>query len=106
VFFIWKNQPAFLRAQHKVDFSAGTTRSGNLRVESLGSEIIGLPRGADQIRQYHPSGVFSDEAAFQVEAGAMFQAIRPSIMNGGRYIAVSSAAPGWFQSAACDTLDS
>jgi hypothetical protein len=105
VYFIWKNQPAFLRKQHMATFSAGTTRSGNMRIESLGSEIIGLPRGADQIRQYHPSGIFSDEAAFQAEAGAMFQAIRPSIMNGGKYIAVSSAAPGWFEMAAEDTLD-
>jgi hypothetical protein len=105
VFFIWQNQPAFLKRQHKVEFAATTTKSGLLSIPSLGSEIIGLPRGADQIRQYHPSGVFSDEAAFQIEAGAMYQAIRPSIMNGGRYTAVSSANPGWFQMAAQDRLE-
>jgi hypothetical protein len=104
-YFLWNNQPAFLKNRHKAQFNSGTGRAGFLRIDSLGSEIIGMPQGADQIRQYHPSGVFSDEAAFQVEAGEMFTAIKPSIQNGGKYTAVSSANPGWFMLAAQDRLD-
>jgi hypothetical protein len=101
-FFIWDNQPSFLKNIHPAAVSAGQTRSGILRVPSLVSTILGFPQGADQIRQYHPSGVFVDEAAFQVEAEAAFAAVKPAIGAGGRYTAVSSANPGWFMQACRD----
>jgi hypothetical protein len=101
-YFIWDNQPSFLKAIHPAAVSAGQTRSGILRVPSLVSTILGFPQGADQIRQYHPSGVFVDEAAFQVEAEAAFAAVKPAIGAGGRYTAVSSANPGWFMQACRD----
>jgi hypothetical protein len=94
--FIYKNQPKFLKDQHKAIFSKGSTRGGELKIETLSSEILGFPQGADQIRQYHPTGFFSDEAAFQSAAGESFSAIKPAIQNGGRYTAVSSANPSFF----------
>jgi hypothetical protein len=103
--FIYKNQPKFLRDVHKAVFGAGVGRAGQLLLPSLNSEILGFPQGPDQIRQYHPSGVFQDEAAFQMEAGAAFRAIKPAIQAGGRFTAVSSANPSWFYLATADLTD-
>lgn len=105
---LYTNQPAWLKAewgspQPKV--SEGTTRAGLFRVSKMQSEIIGLPKGADKVRQYHPSGVMSDEAAFNPEAGDTFAAIKPSIQNGGRYTAVSSANPSFFYHLCRDTVE-
>lgn len=100
--FIYNNQPKFLRDVHKVHCVAGAGKAGVFIVEGLNSEILGFPQGPDQIRQYHPSGVFQDEAAFQDKAGESFSAIKPSIQNGGRFTAVSSANPSWFYLAVKD----
>lgn len=101
---IYKHQPKFLKNHKLAEFQAGTSKAGYLSVEELNSEIIGFPQGPDQIRQYHPSGVFQDEAAYQAEAGTSFAAIKPAIAEGGRFTAVSSAAPGWFAAACLDEL--
>ena len=103
--FIYRNQPKFLRGVHKAVFGAGSSKSGKLSVPTLESVIMGFPQGADQIRQFHPSGIYTDETAFQVGAGDSFAAIKPAIQNGGRYTAVSSAYPSWFWHAARDRLD-
>lgn len=94
---IFKNQPKWLQDVHKATVAEGGNRAGLLKVASLQSEIIGFPQGADQVRQFHPSALFSDEAAFNPEASECFAAIKPAIMNGGKYVAISSANPGWFQ---------
>jgi hypothetical protein len=104
--FIYKNQPRFLKAIHKATYSIGQARSGMLVVPSLESELLGFPQGPDQIRQYHPSGLFSDEAAFQDAAGDSFSAVKPALQNGGRYTAVSSANPSFFWHLCRDTSDS
>lgn len=101
-YFIWDNQPAFLKTVHPAQFTSGQTRAGILRIPDLASTILGFPQGPDQIRQYHPSGIFVDEAAFQVEAEAAFMAVKPAIQAGGRYTAVSSANPGFFMAGCRD----
>ncbi len=58
-----------------------------------GSRIIGIPGGADQIRSYHPWGLFQDEAAFMPEAGKSFNHAVPVCQ---KIVVVSSAGPGWF----------
>jgi hypothetical protein len=103
--FIYANQPRFLKDVMPAKFGQGAARSGFLQVPGLGSEILGFPQGADQIRQYHPSGVFQDEAAFQEMAGAAFMAIKPSIQAGGRFTAVSSANPSFFMLCCMDRTD-
>lgn len=104
--FIFKNQPSWLKSIHPAITSEGGNKAGYLVVPSLqGSEIIGFPQGADKVRQYHPSGFFSDEAAFNPEAGNTFAAVKPSIQNGGRYTAVSSANPSFFQHICQDTVE-
>ena len=102
---IFKNQPKFLRQVHPFIPSMGIAKSGIVRCEELNSEIIGFPQGAEQLRQYHPSGVFLDEAAILVDAGNTFASVKPSIQSGGRFTAVSSASPGWFQYACEDRLE-
>lgn len=104
-YFIWENQPAFLRDVHPATFSHGNTRGGIFKVPDLKSVIYGFPQGPDQIRQFHPSGVFQDEAAFQVEAEKAFTAVKPAIQAGGRFTAVSSANPGWFTKCVRDVVE-
>ena len=103
--FIYRHQPKFLRNIHPAHASLGLAKAGVLRVDSLNSEIMGFPQGADQIRQYHPSGVYLDEAAYLVDAGNTFAAVKPAIENGGRFSATSSANASWFWKACCDELD-
>jgi len=104
-YIIYNNQPKWLKSVHKATVAEGGNRAGVLKVPSLQSEIIGFPAGADKIRQYHPSGVFSDEAAFNPNASESFAAIKPAISGGGRYTAISSANPGWFQQICRDLLE-
>jgi len=103
---IWSNQPSWLKKvwNPQCQLSEGASRAGVFKVPYMQSEIIGFPQGADKVRQYHPTGFFSDEAAFNPEAGNCFAAIKPAIQNGGRYLAVSSANPGWFQYVCNDTI--
>lgn len=58
-----------------------------------GSRIIGIPGGGDQIRSYHPWGLFQDEAAFMPEAGESYDHAVPVCQ---KIVVVSSAGPGWF----------
>jgi len=103
---IYENTPRFLKsAIGPANYSKGTTKSGELYFPLQQSEILGLPQGADQIRQFHPSRIFADEAAFQQEAGATFAAIKPAIMQGGNYSAISSANRSWFESVCRDLTD-
>jgi hypothetical protein len=102
---IYHNQPKFIRNIHKAYKALGLSKAGTLQVPTLNSEIMGFPQGADQIRQYHPSGIFLDEAAYLVDAGNTFAAIKPAIQAGGKFTAVSSANASWFWKACSDELD-
>ena len=57
------------------------------------SLIQGVPKGADQIRLYHPNVMIFDEAAHLDEFEAAYGAADPVCQQ---IIAVSSVAPGWF----------
>lgn len=103
---IYEATPAFLRsAIGPAIYSKGTTKSGELYFTKQKSEILGLPQGPDQIRQFHPSRIFSDEAAFQAEAESTFAAIKPAILMGGAYSAISSANRSWFERVCRDSTD-
>ena len=57
------------------------------------SEVQGVPKGADQIRQPHPTLVLFDEAAHLDE----FQAAYGNAdLVSTQVIAISSAGPSWF----------
>ena len=62
-------------------------------VLSNGSHIVGVPKGANQVRLYHPHGVMFDEAAFLPEFSDCYNTVHPVAKQ---IIAVSSAAPGPF----------
>ena len=106
-FFVAKQHPKFLRGViGPLSFSKGDHKSGELFVAKQESEILGFAQGPDQIRQFHPSGIFQDEAAFQLEAEAAYAAIKPAILMGGKFTAISSANRSWFEKVCRDTSDS
>ena len=93
--FILKNEPSFLwpdkfNPEKHISYCSIT-------FESLNSSIKGIPEGGDQIRSRVPSGLFSDESAFQPEFEDAVTAMKPCITGGGRFTAVSSAEPSFFQ---------
>lgn len=54
------------------------------------SVIQGTPQGADVIRQYTASLIFSDEMAFQEKAEEAYVAAKPALTGGGQFIGVST----------------
>jgi hypothetical protein len=64
---------------------------------ALWSRIYGVPQGPEQLRMHTAKGIFSDEQAFQEDAERSFIAAKPTIEGGGRFVAVSTAAPGFFE---------
>ena len=101
---IYKNQPKLLREVRPAKMTMGNMKGGELTVPSSNSIMMGFPQDPDQIRQFHPRGLYQDEAAFLPSAAASFAAAKPSIQNGGRFTATSSANPGWFEAACMDWL--
>lgn len=95
--FIYDHQPPFLKTDYCNPTASGGDIYRKLEFPSLNSEIRGIPQGGDQLRSYTASGIFSDEMAFQEEAEESYLASKPTIDGGGRFTAVSSAAPGFFQ---------
>ena len=66
---------------------------GNLLAWKNESVIQAVPKGADQIRLYHPTVLIFDEAAHLDEFEAAYGAADPVCQQ---IIAVSSVTPGWF----------
>lgn len=70
-----------------------------------GSIIMAVQQGAAAVRQYTFSAIFSDEMAFQFEAEDAYTAAIPTIEGGGKYTAVSSAHPGFFEKLCFDKAE-
>jgi hypothetical protein len=68
-----------------------------------GSEIVGIPGGASQIRSYHPWGYLLDEASFVAEAGDCYNNAVSAAK--GSIILNSSAGPGWYADARRGIID-
>ncbi len=77
----------------------------HLRFPQIDSEMRGFPQGADQLRQYTCSGIMADEIAFWEQAQQMYSASMPTLEGGGRFTAISSAAPGFFKRLVHDKLN-
>jgi hypothetical protein len=88
---LYKRQPDWLRDAFPVPKSVDY--QGSMYLEfSNGSVIHGIPGGAGAIRSYHPWCYFSDETAFQPDAGECYaEALSAAV----KLILNSSAAPGW-----------
>lgn len=92
--FILEYQPRFLWPRD-FDFKKDVSYC-RINFESQKSYIIGIPEGGHQIRSQVPSGLFSDEAAFQPEFEEAVSAVQACVKGGGRFTAVSSAYEGYF----------
>jgi len=75
-----------------------------LKYPTIGSEIIGVAQGADQLRQYTLTAIFADEMAYWELAHDTYSASLPTLEGGGRFTGVSSANPGFFKQAVFDAL--
>ena len=75
-----------------------------LKYPAIGSEIIGVAQGADQLRQHGLTAIFADEMAFWELAHETYSASLPTLEGGGRFTGVSSANPGFFKQAVFDNL--
>jgi hypothetical protein len=75
-----------------------------IKYPTIGSEIIGVAQGADQLRQYTLTAIFADEMAFWELAHDTYSASVPTLEGGGRFTGVSSANPGFFKQAVFDAL--
>lgn len=71
----------------------------------LNSKITGFASGSDQLRQFTLSGILADEMAFWRDAQKMYSGSMPTLQGGGRFTAISSAGPGFFEHLVHDTLD-
>jgi hypothetical protein len=89
---LYEQQDPFLKDLHPL-VKPSTEMPGDMLAWANGSTLHGVPSGADQIRQYHPSCVIWDEAAHLDEFGESWGAALPVA---AQMIAVSSAAPSFF----------
>lgn len=82
----------------------------NIKFPEINSHIMGFASGADQLRQFTFSGIFGDEMAFWDNAEEMYSASFPTIEGkneneGGKFVGVSSPAPGFFEKMVFDRLE-
>ena len=89
---LYEQQDPFLKTLHPSS-RAPESMAGLSFTWKNGSKIQGLPAGAEQIRQYHPTIVFFDEAAFLENWQGSYEAADPVT---SQIISVSSAAPSAF----------
>lgn len=89
---LWERQDGWLKAAHPLAKRIEDMPAHRISWKN-GSEIIGVPAGADQVRSYHPSIVVVDEAAHVDDFQGSYDAAVPVAQQ---IIAVSSAAPSWF----------
>lgn len=77
----------------------------HIDVPQMNSKIQGFPQGEDQLRQFTLSNILADEFAFWEKAEATYGASKPTLDGGGRFIGVSSQAPGFFEQLVKDCMD-
>ena len=70
----------------------------------LNSFIMGVPQGADQLRQYGATAIYNDEVAFWEKARETYMACQPTIDGGGRATFTSSPKDGFFKDLCFDLI--
>jgi len=105
-FILWQNQPEFLKRSHPAEYAYCHLKfyKPNEMNGLPHSEIWGIPQGGDVLRQHVASGLFVDEAAFQIDLEKSIGAARPMLDGGGRVDLVSSAEPGYFEQLVSDKI--
>lgn len=89
---LYERQEQWLKEQHPLSKRIEDMPAHRISWKN-GSEIIGVPSGADQVRQYHPTIYCCDEAAHVDDFQGSYDTAVPVAQQ---IIAVSSAAPSWF----------
>lgn len=100
IFGVWERLPVRVRRLHPCE-----RRYMELRFPASRCDVYAIPQGPDQLRQYVPSLLISDEMAFQEEALASYVASLPAIEGDGMFVGISSAAPGHFANLVLDKED-
>jgi len=97
--FILKNIPddMLLKPAHKLSYCY-------LEFPGLNSFIMGVPQGADQLRQYGATAILADEFAFWEKGRETFMASKPTIDGGGKFTAISSPKDGFFKELCFDQI--
>jgi len=75
-----------------------------LEFPGLNSFIMGVPQGANQLRQYGATAVLADEFAFWDKARETFMATKPTVDGGGKFTAISSPGEGFFKELCFDLI--
>lgn len=91
MFGVWERLPAWMRKR-----APATLNKCKIHFPTLQNDVLGIPEGGDQIRSRTPSGILSDESAFQPQFAEAFAASQPAVHGGGRFMGVSSAKAGAF----------
>ena len=89
---LWASQPEWLRNAFPLDKPLKKMAEDVLSFQN-GSVLFGIPAGAGKIRSYHPWGYFSDETAFQVDAGAAYD---EALSAAKKIVLNSTAAASWY----------
>jgi hypothetical protein len=77
---------------HRVTVDEGDPPA--LRLPETDAALIGVPEGADQLRQYTATAILADEFGTWQWPRLAYAAMRPTIDGGGRLTILSSAYPG------------
>lgn len=90
--YLYQSQPEFLRKKFPLPKPIDKQAANEFLVGE--SKMWVIPSGIGKIRSYHPWGIFSDETAFQPEAGVAYDEARA---GGVRKIVLNStAAMSWY----------
>jgi len=95
--FVLERLPGELRPKFKAT-------ANKIEFPTRNSTIWAIPQGPDILRQHTASGILSDEMAFQYLAEETYAAALPTIEQKGRFTAISTANPGFFQKLYLDKL--
>jgi len=103
--FIWKNLPEFFRGFAPANpQKKGAHLYGRLEIPKFNSELMGIPEGTDQIRQYTASRVWEDEFQLQDKGREILEAVHPTIVGGGKIVLTGTAKPGFMKELVRDDI--
>ncbi|MEE9569258.1 MAG: hypothetical protein V3W37_07725 [Candidatus Binatia bacterium] len=98
---LYERQPKWIQA--KFPLTKPLIEQPMLRMSWANESLImGVPKGADQVRQYHPTIYYCDEAAFVDDFYGSYGAADPVA---AQIIAVSSAEEGYFMDICDDAIE-
>jgi hypothetical protein len=102
LYLTWRGEDRAFFGFDDSSMAPGSEFADLVKNNSVRSRIWAIPQGADVVRQYTASGLFSDEDAFQSLAGEAYGAYMPTMSKDSWVIKVSTPNPGHFESVARD----